>query len=154
MQSEMSVEIDGPLEEVFERFASANAAEWSLIVVEDEVLEETPDVVGTTFRTVTEERGRRMDFAGVVTRHDPPRAHAVRMVGKQFDIEALYLFEDIDGRTRLTQQSTVNGKGFFRAMFLFFGWMMRRSSCDALEQELTSLKRLIEAGDEADGDES
>ena len=146
MESEMSVEIERPIEEVFD-FTVNHTAEWSIIVVEDEAANETPEGVGSTFRVVTEDRGQRMEFDGVVTRHEPPIAHTVFMEGKQFNIEAEYRFEDLGGRTRVTQRSTVNGKGFVKVMFLLFGWLMKKSSCNALERELLNLKRLLETQD-------
>ena len=149
MQTEMSIEIGRPIGEVFD-YTVNNVAEWSLIVVEDEVLDEKPEGVGTTFRLVTEERGQRMEFAGVVTRHEPPPAHPVVMKGRQFDIEAEYSFEDLGEHTRVTQRSTVNAKGFLKAIFFLFGWLMRKSSCNALEKELSHLKQLIEARDDGD----
>lgn len=80
--------------------------------MKDEVIDEKPEGVGSTFRVTTEEKGRRMEFEGLVTRHEPPTAHAVFMTGSQFDIEAQYLFEDLGGRTRVTRRSEVHGKGF------------------------------------------
>ena len=144
MQTETSVEIERPIQEVFD-YTTGNVAEWSIIVVSDEVIDEKPEGVGTTFRMVTEDRGHRMEFDGVVTRHAPPTASTVVMRGKQFDIEADYRFEDLGGRTRVTQRSTVNAKGFVKAIFFLFGWMMRKSSCKAQENELLNLKRLLEA---------
>lgn len=144
MDTEASVEIDRPIEAVFD-YTIHNVAEWSTIVVADEVIDRTPDMVGTTFRVVTEERGRKMEFQGVVTRHAPPTGHTVRLVGSHFDIEADYRFEDLGGRTRVTQHSTVKGKGFVRVMFFLCGWLMRKSGCDALHKELANLKRLVEA---------
>ena len=44
--------------------------------VEDEVIEDK-NGVGTTFRCVTEERGRRMVFQGVVTLWEPPTKSAI-----------------------------------------------------------------------------
>src|SRR5262249_17888760 len=85
MQTKMSVEIDRPINEVFD-YTTHNVAEWSIIVVKDEVIDEKPGGVGTTFRVTTEENGRRMEFEGLVTRHEPPTAHAVFMKGSQFDI--------------------------------------------------------------------
>lgn len=143
MRTECSVEIDRPLGEVFE-FTTDHVAEWSIIVVEEEVLEETPDGVGTTFRVLTEDRGRQVELHGVVTRHEPPTAHAVHMVGNQFEIVAEYTFEELDGRTRVTQDSTVRGKGLFGVILVLFGWLMRSSSCKAQERELANLKRILE----------
>ena len=144
MQSEMSVEVERSIDEVFD-FTTNHVSEWSLVVVEDEIINETPEGVGTTFRVVTEDRGQRMEFDGVVTLHEAPTAHTVVMKGKQFDMEAEYRFEDLDGRTRVTQRSMVNGKGVTGIILLLFGWLMKKSSCNALERELLNLKRLLES---------
>lgn len=145
MKQEASVEINRPIEEVFQ-YTINNVAEWSLTVVEDEEIEETPDHVGSTFRCVTEDHGRRMEFQGLVTHYESPNASTVQLTGPQFDIEAEYQFEDLDGRTRVTVHSTVTPKGFFRVFFFLFGWMMRKSGCKAMENELDNLRRLMEEG--------
>jgi hypothetical protein len=144
MKTESSVEINRPINEVFD-FTTNHVAEWSIIVVECETLEEKPEGMGTTFRIVTEESGRRMEFEGVTTRHEPPNFSAVHMTGKCFDLDVEYQFEDLSGRTRLTQRSAVKGKGFFNVMFFLCGWAMRKSSCKAQENELNNLKRLLES---------
>jgi len=145
MKQQASVEIDRPIEEVFQ-YTNNNVAEWSLTVVEDEMIEEKPDGVGSTFRCVTEDHGRRMEFAGVVTRREPPNVSAIHLTGQQFDIEAEYLSEDLGGRTRVTQWSTVAPRGFLKVIFFLFGWMMKKSTCKAVQNELNNLKRLLEEG--------
>jgi Polyketide cyclase / dehydrase and lipid transport len=144
MHSLASVEIDRPINEVF-TYANEKVAEWSLTVVEDEVIEDK-DGVGTTFRCVTEEKGRRMEFQGVVTHWEPPTRSAVNLTGPMFDIEAEYRFEDLNGRTRVTQESTVKGKGFVKVMFFLFGWLMKKQGCKAVTNELESLKMKLESG--------
>ena len=148
MRSEASIEIDRPIEEVFE-VTIRRVTDWSIIVVEDEVVEEKPEMVGTRFRTITEERGHRMEFDGVVILHQAPTAHTVEMRGKQFDIEAAYRFEDLGGRTRVTVKSRVTAHGFTKVMFALMGWAMKRSGCKAQAKELESLKRLVESGQTA-----
>jgi hypothetical protein len=144
MHSEGSVEIDRAIDDVF-RLTNDHVAAWSIVVVEDEVIDRKPDGVGTTFRTITEDRGQRMEFDGVITRYDPPHASAIKLTGKMFDIEAVYNFEDLPGgRTRVTQISDVSGKGFTRLVFLLCGWLMKKSSCKSLDAELNSLKRFCE----------
>lgn len=143
MRSECSIEIDRPIAEVF-RLTNEHIAEWSIIVVEDEVIHQTPEGVGTTFRTVTEERGKQMLFQGVVTRHDPPYASAVQLTSDTFDIEVENTFEDVAGRTRVTQRSNVTGKGFFKVFLFLFGWMMNKSNCKVGENEMNSLKTYCE----------
>ena len=143
MHSQASIEIDRPIDEVFD-YTNKHVAEWSLTVVEDEVIEDK-DGVGTTFRCVTEERGRRMEFAGLVTLWEPPTKSAISLTGKSFDIEAEYRFEDLNGRTRVTQESTVHGKGLFKIMLFLFGWLMNKQGCKAVNYELESLKSKLES---------
>lgn len=144
MQSQLSIEINRPPAEVFESTLK-NVSAWSLICVEDEVLEEVPGGVGSSFRIVTEDRGQRMEFHGTVTEENPPVSYAVLMKGKQFDIEVWYHFEDLEERTRVTQRSKVRGKGIYKVMFLLLGWAMKKSSCKAQTAELESLKRYCES---------
>jgi hypothetical protein len=143
LQNEGSVEIDRPIHEVF-RLTNEHVAEWSIVVVEDELLDEAHKGVGTRFRSVTEDHGKRMEFQGIVTAYDPPYASAVKLTGDMFDIEAAYSFEDLGQRTKVTQFSTVTGKGFVKLFFLLCGWMMNKASGDALAKELNSLKRYCE----------
>jgi hypothetical protein len=155
MRTAASVEIDRPIDEVFE-YTNDNVAEWSITVVEDEVINSTPERVGSTFRCVTEDRGCRMEFAGEVVCWEPPNRSAVYLAGKQFDIAAAYQFEDIgNGRTRVSEDAVISPKGFTKVFFALFGWMFRSSGCKAMENELLSLKRLLEdgAGQRSEGSE-
>ncbi|MFG0335853.1 MAG: hypothetical protein ACF8TS_21045, partial [Maioricimonas sp. JB049] len=70
---------------------------------------------------------------------------AIQLTGQSFDIEAVYLFEDLGGQTRVTQHSVVAGKGFFKVFLSLFGWAMHKSSCQATQRELESLKAFCEA---------
>ena len=98
MRSEASIEIDCPIDQVFE-LTNKHVAAWSPVCVEDEVLEEKPGHVGTTFCNVTEDRGKRMEFQGTVTKWDAPRLSAVDLKGDMFDIQVEYSFEDLGDRT-------------------------------------------------------
>ena len=115
MKNQASIEIDRPIDDVFQ-LTTEQVAQWSTIVIEDTVIHQTHDRVGSTFRTVTEDRGRKMEFQGVVTKNDSPHAHAVRLVGKAFTIETEYQFEKLGNRTRVSQMTDVTGKGFFKIM--------------------------------------
>jgi len=87
-----------------------------------------------------------MDFQGVVTLWEPPTKSAISLTGKLFDIEVEYRFEDLNGRTRVTQESTVSGKGFVKIMFFLFGWFMNKQGCKAVSDEFESLKKKLEDG--------
>lgn len=143
MQNEGSVEISRPIDLVF-RLTNEHVAEWSIVVVESNIIEEKPGGVGSTFQTVTMDRGQRMEFLGVVTRYVPPTASSIFMTGKMFDLEVDYIFERTSTGTRVTQQSRVKGKGIFGFFLTLFGWMMSKASCKALQLELNSLKKFCE----------
>lgn len=144
MQTTASVMIDRRMEDVF-RLTTEHVAEWSDIVEEDYVVEEkNGGGVGTTFHTVTNDRGQRMDFVGIITRHEPPRLHAIEMTGKSFDLEVEYRFDELAGQTQVTQRSAVKGKGLVGLFLLLGGWAMRKSSCRALQKELDNLKAFCE----------
>jgi hypothetical protein len=154
MKHEASVEIAATIGDVF-NFTTTEVARWSSIVVEDEVIEQMPGVVGTRFRCVTEEHGKRMEFEGLVTVNDRPKAHAVQLTGKCFDIEAVYSFEECSGgRTRLTQNSTVTGKGVFRVLLWVMSLLPSKAACEASAKELGRLAAMMESGEWRISDEA
>lgn len=143
METSASIDIDRPIGAVFD-YTLNNVAEWSLTVVEDKVTSDGPIRVGTTFETVTDDCGRRMDFTGKVTAHEEPTLHSIELIGKSFDLIVDYKFESIDSGTRLTQSSVVKPKGFMKVMFFFMAWMMKGKGCDQVQKELESLKQHCE----------
>ncbi len=146
MKTEASIEIDRPIEQVFE-LTNGNVAKWSTVVTEEVVIEDRNNGdVGTKFRLVTEERGKQMVFDGEVTEHRPPRSSRSRLTGKYFDIDAHYLFEDLrNGRTRVTQQAEVTGKGLVKVMMFFMGLFMKKSGNESAQKEMRSLKAFVES---------
>lgn len=144
MRNVASIEIDRAIDEVFV-YTNEQVSQWSLTVVENEVIEEH-NGVGTTFRCITEEKGSRMDFEGVITAWQPPTKSAIHLTGKFFDIDVEYRFEDLNGQTRVTQESKVVGKGIAKILFVLFGWMMNKQSYKAAMAELESLKNKLESG--------
>ena len=152
MENTATIEIECPIDQVF-RLTSEHVAEWSAVVIEDDVIDEKPEGVGTTFRTLTEDHGKQMEFQGVVTRFEKPHLHAVEMTGDSFDIESEFTFEKLsENRTKVTQRADVTGKGFFKIMFFCCGWLMKKSQCDASAKELERLKEFCVSHREADGE--
>ena len=81
MKTELSVEIDCPIDRVFD-YTCDNAPKWSESVVLDELVESKNDGgAGTTFRLVTEERGKQMEFQGEVMTRSPPTETRIMLRG-------------------------------------------------------------------------
>ncbi len=145
MQNEASVVIDRPIDEVF-WYTNERVAEWSKTVTSVEPLGDKQHGVGARARICTEDGGHKMEFDSVVVAWEPPTTSAVKMMSKQLDIVAHYTFEDRGGSTEVTQRSMVRGKGWVRLVMSCFGWLMKKRACKSADNELLSLKRLLEAG--------
>ena len=128
-------------------YTNNNVAEWSLTVVEDIPVETMPDGgVGSTFRCVTQNQGNKMEFAGTVTKWERPTLSAIHLEGQMFDIDALYTFEDLGDRTRVTQVSVVQPKSLItRVLFFVAGKLFSKAGCEAARKELVNLKEKLEA---------
>ncbi len=146
MKNHASIEIDAPPERVFTWIDDADrVAQWLPNVVENENLEVTPQRVGSTFRQVYVENGRRMEMQGVVTAYEPNRQLTVAINYKDFDLDVDYRLDDLGGRTRLTQDSEVRFKGPFKFLALVMMPFVKRSSNQQLLDTLVKLKALVES---------
>ncbi len=141
MNTKGSIDIECPIEHVF-RCTNQDVTQWSTIVKEERILNKVDDGPGTTFVSVTEERGQRMEFQGVVTHWDPPHTSSIELSGEHFSIKVVYQFESIENGTRVTQDSYVRPEHWLmKIMFSTMGWLMKSGSCKALQEELESLKQ-------------
>ena len=59
---------------------------------------------------------------------------------------AHYTFEERGGSTVVMQRSMMRGKGWVRLVMSCFGWLMKKQACKSADDELLSLKRLLESG--------
>ena len=147
MKTELSVEIDCPIDRVFDHTCD-NAPKWSESVVLDELVESKNDGgAGTTFRLVTEERGKQMEFQGEVMTRSPPTETRIMLRGEMFSIDVTYHFEKLgSSRTKVTQISQVNPNGWLmKSMFALTGWMLKGASRRALQKDFDTLKQQLES---------
>ena len=149
MKNSHSIEIDAPPERVFYWLDDAERGmKWVPNIVENEDLEVTENKIGSTFRQVYLERGRRMDMQGVITGYEPNRRFTLEISGESFDLHVDYRLEGLEGRTRLTQDSAVRFKGFFRIIGPLLVPLVKKSSKKQLEESFAKLKKLAETRDE------
>jgi hypothetical protein len=148
MRTQLSIEIDRPAEMVFD-YTLNHSAKWSESIVSDELIEEqNGGGVGTTFRMVTEENGKRMTFRGEVTHWNRPTVSRCFLSGDAFDIDVEYQFESLGDRTRVTQHSRVLPKAIaLKVVFFTAGWLLKSVGKRALQKDLETLKRQLETVD-------
>ena len=151
MKSSYSIDIERPREQVFAFLDDEeNLPKMVANLVDQGVINETPEKVGTTFWHVYEEKGRRMKMTGVVTGHRPPERLAVKLDGAFFALEVTYELEELGPTsTRLTQISDARFKHVFKLMGLLFGKKMEREGKQAQVETFARMKAAIEEGTSA-----
>jgi uncharacterized protein YndB with AHSA1/START domain len=139
------VEIDAPPAEVFPWLAaSERRCEWMGALTESEPLTDGEPTLGSRFRDVFEDFGRRVELEAEIVELEPPRAMTVKLVSKVFDAKSSQRLEELDGgRTRLTAVIETEYKQ--RAARLAAPVVTRHAQ-KRLEQDLARLKELVESG--------
>lgn len=117
---------------------------WMSSVSKTELLHETTDMVGTTFREIVEENGQWTELHGVVTDYRPNQLIAFHLSGKFNVVDVEYRLEEIENRTRLTQNANIRFKSFMRVLGILMGPMFRKKIMDQLQKEFAKLKELCE----------
>ena len=142
MRIEESVEINRPLEEVYEYVATPeNLPEWAGTVIETRKDTPGPLLEGSTFTSVGKFLGRKIESPFKVTAHEFPRRHSHESTGGPLPTEWTLTFEEVAGRTRYTQVAEGEPGGFFGLV----GPLLERVGRRQLRTDLENLKDLLEA---------
>ena len=139
---EIPVEIDRPVEEVFQYFTDvARIPEWNSMV-----LEVTPSAhpihVGSTAKFRMRLLGRTIEATQEVLEYEPNRRVVVRTPAP-IAVTDTWMFESLGpGRTRLNYHSVGEVSGFFKLA----DPIVARVAKKQLTAQLETLKELLEAG--------
>lgn len=146
MKNKYTIDIQAPLECVFHWIDDAERVkEWLPNVVENEDLNVTDDRIGSTFRQVYVENGKRMEMHGVVTGFVPNRQMKCEVTGDSFDLNLDYQLEEIAGGTRLIQDSEVRFKGFLKLLSPILTVISKLAPDKSQDESMGKLKALAEA---------
>jgi uncharacterized protein YndB with AHSA1/START domain len=149
MKNTYTIDIEAPPERVFYRITGGRLMKWLPNIVESENLKVTESQIGSTFRQVYLERGRRMEMHGEITGYEPNRRLTCEIRGDAFELWVDYRLEDLGGRTRLTQDSTVIFKSTaMKVMGVLMKPFMKKASLKQADDSFAKLKQLAELGDE------
>jgi uncharacterized protein YndB with AHSA1/START domain len=147
MKNTYSLEIDAPPERVFACiYDGEHLKQWLPNLVENEVLVAEERGVGSKFRQVYLENGRRMEMVGDVVGFERNRFLACAIRGQSFDLSVEYRLENLGGRTRLTQVSEVRFNGVpMRMMSVLLRPLIKKASQKQLDSGFAKLKKLAES---------
>ena len=138
---EDSIVINRPLEEVFAYLTDvANWSRWNEAV--GNVVQTPPGAMGlgTTLRGASEVMGRTMQWSGQILEYEPNNKVVQKMHVGPAEIQASWIFQPVEGGTRLTMRSEAGTSGPFRIA----GPLMDRVVKKQLEGNLARLKAVLE----------
>jgi len=120
--------------------------QWVPNLVEDEVLVETTEKVGSQFRQVFLENGKRMEMVGEITAYVENERMRVNMTGDMFALDVDYILKGLsNNKTELTQNSKIRLKGFLKILAPIMSLMSKLSSKDPQAEAHAKLKAMAEA---------
>lgn len=147
MKTSKTTIIDAPAATVFLWLEDNDRLKkWVPNIVEDEPLVETPEKVGSKFRQVFLENGRRMEMIGEITEFVENERLRVYITGKMFDLDVDYILAPLsETQTELTQDSEIKFKGFMMLFAPIMFLMSKFSSNDPQAEAHETLKSMAEA---------
>jgi uncharacterized protein YndB with AHSA1/START domain len=142
---DLEIDIERPPEAVFPWISDRERAmQWMTSVAGGEIVHETPDKVGTTFRERVEEGGRGTELTGEITEFTQNKSMAFHLDGDYNRVDISYEVRPRSGGSRLIFRSDVRFKSLTRILMLVVGFAFRRKISRQLHSELATLKRLCE----------
>jgi uncharacterized protein YndB with AHSA1/START domain len=143
----LSVEINSPPARVFGWLESPEkAVKWMTSVAKTEILHETPERIGTTFREVVEEDGNGVELQGVITNFKPNKSISFHLDSRVNVVDVEYCVEAIPNGTRLTQTGNVRWKFPVNVISIFMGAKIKQNISAQSQKEFEKLKELCESG--------
>ena len=145
MKIALAVDISCKPEEVFPWIAEPDKAmRWQKGVKGGEILKETPEKIGTTFREEMEENGNSLVMCGEITNYVPNKLISFHLESKIHRVDVSYSIVGSDNRSTLTAESTIHWKFPMSIISLIIGRKMREGILRQTESEFAELKRLCE----------
>ena len=145
MKITSSIDIKNTPEVVFSWIENPKKAmEWMTSVPSGEILHETPDRVGTTFREVVEDEDGSIEMHGMITGFEADKLIAFHLESRVNIVDVEYRVEKIDEGTRLDYDANIKWKFPVNIISIFMGSKMRQSILAQLQDELNKLKALCE----------
>ena len=146
MKISLSIDINSPLPTVFSWVENpGKALQWQTSVAKGEILHETPERIGTTFREVVEEDGQGVELHGTITNYIPGKLISFHLESRVNVVDVEYSVEAIPNGTRLTQAGNVRWKFPINVISLFMGGKMEQGITAQSQKEFGKLKELCES---------
>ena len=117
---------------------------WQTNVSKTEILQGTPDWIGTTFRETIEENGSGTEMEGVVTDYRENQALAMHLSGNYNVVDVEWHIEERGEHTRLTVYSNISFRSFIKILSILIRPVFKKKITKQLQVEFAKLKELCE----------
>ena len=117
---------------------------WQTNVSKTEIIKETPNWIGTTFRETIEENGSGTEMEGVVTDYRENQALAMHLSGKYNVVDVEWSIEEKGEHTRLTVYSNIRFRSFIKILSILIRPVFKKKITEQLQEEFARLKELCE----------
>ncbi len=139
------IEIRNTPENVFSWLEDPRRAiQWMKSVSKTEIIAETADKIGTTFREIVEENGRGTELHGVVTDFVLNKRLAFHLESDFNIVDVSYTLEEKGGNTQLRQNAEIHFKGTSRLLSILVGPAFKKKIIKQAQSEFARLKELCE----------
>ncbi|MEJ2552345.1 MAG: SRPBCC family protein [Anaerolineales bacterium] len=145
MNIEHGVEISKPPELVFPWISDPDKAmQWQKNVKGGEILVETPDKIGTTFKETIEEDGNELEMHGSITEYVEGKLIGFHIESRIHTFVVRYLVKEIEGGSEVSTEINIRWKFPMNVMSLFIGKKMEATLLEGIETEFRALKQICE----------
>lgn len=120
------------------------AMQWQKNVKGGEIIIDTPEVIGTTFKELIEEDGNSLEMYGMITKYIKHEMIEFHLESKIHQFDVNYSLESIHSNTRVTIDANIKWKFPLNFMSVIIGNKMKKSIQEQMGAELLELKRLCE----------
>jgi uncharacterized protein YndB with AHSA1/START domain len=120
------------------------AIQWMTSVSKTEIIEETSDKIGTTFREIVEENGHETELRGIVTDFVLNKRITFHLEGDFNVVDVSYSLEEKGGNTQLRQDAAIHFKGSSRVLSILVGPAFKKKIMEQAQSEFAKLKELCE----------
>lgn len=142
MKFENCVVINQPIEKVYMFVTDLkNNAKWQTDILELEMTSEGPLGIGSTYRCVNRFMGKRLETEGVITEYVPDKTCSIRITNGSVRGVNSFLFEVVDGGTKVTAVGQLD-MGYFKLAKI----LVNRKVNQQLKKDMLKLKRILENG--------
>jgi uncharacterized protein YndB with AHSA1/START domain len=146
MKISYSIDIKSTPEAVFRWLERPEKAMlWMTSVTKTEILNETKEMVGTTFREVVEENGDAIEMQGAVTSWKPNVSISFHLTSKVNIVDVEYCIEGTHDGVRLTENANIQWKFPVNIFSAIVGDRLKQKIVAQSQKEFGKLKQLVES---------